>query len=69
MLTIPKVKPKSPTLLTIIAFVADFTAGTREYQKLIKRYEHKPTPSQPKNITIMLFPETSINIKKVKSDK
>jgi len=45
---IPKVKKTSAILLTTIAFNAAFVAFIRVYQKLINKYEHKPTPSQPK---------------------
>jgi hypothetical protein len=41
----PISKPKSPTLLKIKAFNAALFACIRVYQKLINKYEHKPTPS------------------------
>jgi hypothetical protein len=66
-ITPAKIK-KSPTLLINIAFKADLTAWIRELQKLIKRNEHKPTPSQPKNNTTKLVERTKITIKKVKRD-
>lgn len=40
---------KSLIRLTIKAFIPLLTASIRVYQKLISKYEHKPTPSQPKN--------------------
>jgi len=55
--------------LTINAFIAALFACTRVYQKLINKYEHRPTPSQPKNIVIKLSPVTKINIKNVNKDK
>jgi len=55
--------------LTIKAFNAAFPVWIRVYQKLIRRYEHKPTPSQPKNNTKKLLAQIKINIKKVNKDK
>jgi len=55
--------------LIIIAFKAALFACKRPYQKLIKRYEQSPTPSQPTNIWMKLSAVTKINIKKVKNDK
>ena len=63
------VKPKSPTLLTNIAFIADFPACILVCQKPIKRKEANPIPSQPKNMTTKLSAVTSINIKPVKSER
>lgn len=42
----PKIKNKSPSLLTIIAFKPALLADILEFQKLIKRKEEIPTPSQ-----------------------
>jgi len=39
------------------------------YQNPINEYEHKPTPSQPRNKTRRLSAETKINIKNVDKDK
>jgi hypothetical protein len=64
----PAVYPKSPTRLKIIAFKAALVAWTLVFQKLIKRYEHKPIPSHPKNKTIKLLALTSTTIKKVNKD-
>ena len=41
--------------------------GGRVYQKPIKRYETRPTPSQPKNSCRKLSAVTSISMKKVNS--
>jgi hypothetical protein len=49
IMIIPSNNPISPILLIIIAFIADLLACILVNQKLIKRYEHKPTPSQPMN--------------------
>jgi len=65
---IPKSKPKSPTRFTIKAFIAALLACILVNQKLIKRYEHKPTPSHPKNNCMKLFAVISISIKKVKKE-
>jgi hypothetical protein len=66
---IEKYKNKSLILLTIIAFIADLFACKRVNQKLISKYEDRPTPSQPKNICKKLPAVTKSNIKKVKIDK
>ena len=39
------------------------------YQKPINKYEHKPTPSQPKNNCKKLSETTSASIEKVKSER
>jgi hypothetical protein len=65
---IPIVKAISATRLTINAFIAAKFALTLVYQKFIKRYEHKPTPSHPKNKTKKLFALTKTIIKNVKKD-
>jgi len=44
-------------------------AVIREYQKLISKKEHKPTPSHPKNNCRKLSAEININIQKVNNDK
>jgi ribosomal protein S17E len=59
----------SPIRLIRIAFIAALFACKRPYQKLIKRYEHKPTPSHPKNNWKKLSAVTKINIKNVNNDK
>jgi hypothetical protein len=66
---IPKPKPQSPTRFIIKAFKAARLALIREYQKLIRRKEHKPTPSHPKNSCRKLSAEININIQKVNNDK
>lgn len=65
----PKVKAKSLIRLTINAFMADLFACSRVNQKLISKYEHNPTPSQPKNNKIKLSPVIKIIIKNVNNDK
>ena len=46
---IPTARPKSPILFTMKALIAALFAVSFLYQKPINKYEHKPTPSQPKN--------------------
>ena len=66
---IPNNNPKSPIRFINKAFNAALLASILVNQKLINKYEHNPTPSQPKKSCIKLSPVTKINIKKVKSDK
>ena len=49
MANIASVKPKSPTRLTMKAFLPAWLALFLRNQKLISRYEQRPTPSQPRN--------------------
>ena len=44
----PSVKPKSPTRLTRNAFLPAWLAVFLRNQKAMSRYEHRPTPSQPR---------------------
>jgi len=69
VIEIPTKKNKSPTLLIKKAFVAAFPAWARVYQNPINKYEHNPTPSQPKNKTNKLLDETRTSIKNVNKDK
>ena len=59
------VKKVSPTLLVRKAEIELWFAAILVNQKLTKRYEHIPTPSQPTNINRKLFAVTSIIIIKV----
>jgi hypothetical protein len=52
-------------LLTINACIAALFACKRVYQKLISKYDAKPTPSHPKNNCNKFPEETRINIKNV----
>jgi hypothetical protein len=52
-----------------MAFIAALLACILVNQKLIKRYEHNPTPSQPINNCNKLFAVTKTSIKNVNSDK
>ena len=42
----PRPKPKSPTRLTMNAFLPASAADFRWYQKPMSRYEQRPTASQ-----------------------
>ena len=53
----------------MMALIADLFACNRVNQKLINKYEHKPTPSHPRNNCIKLSLVTKINIKNVNNDK
>src|SRR3954466_5110609 len=55
-------KPKSPTRLVTNAFLPATAAELRSNQNEIKRYEHRPTPSQPMNVSRKLEPSTSTSI-------
>jgi hypothetical protein len=66
---IPKANPRSPTLFTSIALIADFPACILVYQKLISKNEASPIPSQPKNITKKLSAVTKTSINPVNKDK
>jgi hypothetical protein len=60
---IAKRKNTSAILFIIIAFNADLLASNLVYQKLINKYEHKPTPSQPTKICKKLSEQTNKIIK------
>jgi hypothetical protein len=57
--------PTSPNRLKIIAFIPAFHAISLEFQKLINKKEHKPTPSQPIKKIKKLLLTISIYIKKI----
>ena len=61
----PRMKPKSPMRLTMNAFFPASAADGRSYQNPIKRYEQRPTPSQPTNMSRKLFASTSTSIANV----
>src|SRR5512136_2824087 len=58
----PNVNPKSPTRLTMKAFLAALLLASFSNQKPISRYEHNPTPSQPTNIITYELPRTRMSI-------
>src|SRR6478672_294857 len=47
----PRMNPKSPIRFTMNAFLPASDADFFSYQNPISRYEQRPTPSQPTNIT------------------
>ncbi|MNL76830.1 hypothetical protein D3C87_2028610 [compost metagenome] len=51
------------------AFMAAALADGLVYQKPMRRYEARPTPSQPKNICRKLSAVTSMSMAKVKSER
>ena len=57
---IPIVKKQSPILFVKKADIELWLAAILVNQKLTKRYEHIPTPSQPTNISKKLFAVTKI---------
>ena len=61
-------KPKSPTRLTMNAFMLAKIAVGRVNQKPISRYETRPTASQPKKSCRKLLLMTSISIENVNSE-
>src|SRR5699024_4379868 len=65
---IPIKNPKSPTRFTKNAFIFAYVAVGFLNQKPIKRYDTRPTASQPKKSCMKLLDITSINIEKVKSE-
>ena len=60
--------PKSPTLVTMNAFLAAFAADERLYQNPISRYEHRPTSSQNTNTWMTLDASTRPTMDMVNSD-
>ena len=50
--------PQSPIRLTMNAFLPASEADFFWYQKPISRYEQRPTPSQPTNMTRKFAPRT-----------
>ena len=65
----PMKKPISPKRLKIIAFRAALHAVSLEFQKLINKNEHIPTPSQPIISTPKSDAETKSTIKKVNKER
>lgn len=62
-------KNTSAILFISMALIAALLANKRVSQKLISKYEHTPTPSQPKNNCKKLPALINTNIKKVNNDK
>src|SRR5437867_10088311 len=59
---IPRMKPKSPIRLTMNAFFPASDADFFWYQNPTSKYEQRPTPSQPTNITRKFEPSTSTSM-------
>ena len=57
-------KPQSPTRFVTNAFLPAVAADSRRCQNEMRKYEHVPTPSQPRNVTSRFSPRTSISIEK-----
>ena len=58
----PRINPASPIRFTTKALRAALLARAFSYQKPIKRYEDKPTPSHPTNSCAIFGEETKSNI-------
>ena len=61
----PSRKAKSPTRLTMNALLAAALFLRSVNQKPMSRYEHSPTPSQPRNSTGRLSPRTRLSMAKM----
>src|SRR5580765_7133864 len=59
---IPSTNPKSPIRLTTNAFLPASAAEGLVNQNPISRYEQRPTPSQPMNMTGKFAPSTSTSM-------
>ena len=57
-------KPQSPTRLVMNAFLPAAALASSVNQNEISRYEHTPTPSQPRKVRTRLSPSTSTSIEK-----
>jgi hypothetical protein len=66
IISVPRMKPKSPMRLTMNAFLPASAADFLRCQKPISRYEQRPTPSQPTNITGNDEPSTSTSMNAAK---
>ncbi len=62
----PSRKPKSPMRLTTNAFLPAAALASLSNQKLISRYEQRPTPSQPTKSISRFSPSTRVIIAKMK---
>ncbi|MNT85260.1 hypothetical protein D3C72_2254000 [compost metagenome] len=64
-MNIPSKKAASPIRLVMNAFIPAAAFSLSVNQKPISKYEQRPTPSQPTNITSKLSPRTSNNMLKM----
>ena len=62
MKNIAIMKPKSPTRLVTNALSDALDARVRSNQNPTSRYEHRPTPSHPRNVRRKLEARTRISI-------
>src|ERR671914_1911088 len=60
--TIPISMALSPMRVTMNAFLPASAAAFRSYQYAIRRYEHRPTPSQPTYRRTKLFARTRVSM-------
>jgi hypothetical protein len=62
MRNIAIMNPRSPTRVVMNAFLPANAAPWRSNQNEMSKYEQRPTPSQPRNVTRKLEPSTRISI-------
>ncbi len=56
------ITPQSPMRLVTKAFLPAVAAESRVCQNEIRKYEHAPTPSQPRKVTSRFSPSTSMSM-------
>ena len=56
------ITPKSPMRLVTNAFLPATAALLRVCQKEMRKYEHAPTPSHPRNVTSKFSPSTNMSM-------
>ncbi len=59
-------KPQSPMRLVTNAFLPAVALAGLSNQNEMSRYEHAPTPSQPRNVSRRLSPRMSTSIENTK---
>ena len=59
---IATMKPQSPMRFVTNAFLPAVAAESRVCQNAMRKYEHVPTPSHPRNVTSRFSPSTSTSI-------
>ncbi len=64
--SMPSTNPRSPIRFTMKAFLPASDADRLRYQNPISRYEQRPTPSQPTNITRKFAARTSSSMNAAK---
>ena len=58
------ITPQSPIRLVTNAFLPATAALLRVCQNEMRKYEHAPTPSQPRKVTKRFSPSTNMSIEK-----